>query len=253
MIDSDLRLLEGLEKEIQDLELLILRKGYADDRVRLLVTLPGIDVLSAQTLLAALGDHRRFRDGAHAASYLGLVPRTKQSANRCYHGPITKAGNSQARSILTQAAHHLERHPGPLGVLFRRLKSKKSHNVAVIAGAHKLVVIAWHLLTNGEPYRYALPQTTEAKLRRLRTKATGERRKPGRKTGSSTPRGGGRRVRPLAEVYSSEQLPPLHEMPAGERKTIARTGVAEFVRSINQEQILYPDTREGPPSARGGR
>jgi transposase len=245
MIDSDLRLLEGLEKEIADLELLILRKGYSDDRVKLLMTLPGIDVLSAQTLLAALGDHRRFRDGAHAASYLGLVPRTKQSGNRCYHGPITKAGNSQARSILTQAAHHLERHPGPLGVLFRRLKRKKSHNVAVIAGAHKLVVIAWHLLTNGEPYRYALPQTTEQKLRRLRTRATGERRKPGRKTGKPTsPLCGGRRVRPLAAIYSGEQLPPLQEMPAGEMRTVARAGVAGFVRSINQEQIVHPEKRK---------
>jgi transposase len=247
MIDSDLRLLEALEKEIAGLELLILRKGYADARVKLLMTLPGIDVLSAQTLLAALGDHRRFRDGAHAASYLGLVPRTKQSGNRCYHGPITKAGNSQARSILTQAAHHLERHPGPLGVLFRRLKKKKTHNVAVIAGAHKLVVIAWHMLTNHEPYRYALPRTTEAKLRRLRTRATGEKRKPGRKTRqASTPLEGGRRVHPLAEIYCSEELPPLREMSAGEARTVARTGVAAFVQSISQEQIVRPGGGRDP-------
>lgn len=245
MIDSDLRLLEGLEKEIADLELRILRKGYADDRVKLLMTLPGVDVLSAQTLLAALGDHRRFRDGAHAASYLGLVPRTKQSGNRCYHGPITKAGNSQARSILTQAAHHLERHPGPLGVLFRRLKRKKTHNVAVIAGAHRLVVIAWHMLTNHEPYRYAIPRTTEQKLRRLRTRATGERRKPGGKPGKATaPLRGGRRVRPLGEVYRGEELPPLREMSAGEARTVARTRVTRFLESINQEQIVHPRARK---------
>ena len=39
--------------------------------------------------LAALGDLSRFLDADHAASYLGLVPSTKQSAARTTHGPIT--------------------------------------------------------------------------------------------------------------------------------------------------------------------
>ena len=66
-------------------------------------------------------------------SYLGLVPRTKQSAHHCYHGPITKAGNVHARTMLVQACQTLGRNPGPLGVFFRRMKKKKCHNVAVIA------------------------------------------------------------------------------------------------------------------------
>ena len=47
-------------------------------------------------LLSALGDVGRFRDGDHAASYLGLVPSTKQSGRNCYHGPITKAGSARS-------------------------------------------------------------------------------------------------------------------------------------------------------------
>jgi transposase len=46
-------------------------------------------------VLAAWGDIGRFPDGDHAASYLG--PSTKHSAAQCYHGPITKRGNSHAR------------------------------------------------------------------------------------------------------------------------------------------------------------
>src|SRR5207302_11482476 len=130
-------------------------------------------VTVAQTVLAALGDVGRFPDGDHAASYLGLVPSTKQSAEHCYHGPITKAGNGHARWVLIQAAQHLRLHPGPLGVFFRRLAKKQNYNVAVVATARKLVVIAWHLLTNNEPYRYAQPRSTEGKLQRLRVKATG--------------------------------------------------------------------------------
>ena len=91
-IDSDLALLAGIEREIAVLEQLMATKGWRP-RVKLLMTLPGVDVTAAQTLLAALGDNTRFRDRDHAAGYLGLASSTRQSADRCYHGPITKAGN----------------------------------------------------------------------------------------------------------------------------------------------------------------
>ena len=97
----------------------------------------------AKALYAALGDWKRFRDGAHAASYLGLSPSTRQSANHCYHGPITKAGNSLARWLLTQAARQVAQHPGPLGVFFRRIHQRKNFNVAVVATARKLVTIGF--------------------------------------------------------------------------------------------------------------
>ena len=92
----------------------------------------------------------RFPDGDHAASYLGLVPSTKQSAACCYHGPITKRGNSQARWMLIEAAQHLDKHPGPLGHFFRRLCRKKNRNVAVVAAARKLACIGWRMLVTGE-------------------------------------------------------------------------------------------------------
>jgi transposase len=148
--------------------------------------LPGVDVGCAQAILAALGDLNRFRDADHAASYLGLVPSTRQSAARTFHGPITKAGNSRARWLLVQAAQHLERHPGPLGVFFRRLKAKKHHNVAVVATARKLVAIAYQLLSTNEPYRYALPRPTEEKLRRLRRRSGGAARTGGSPKGTKS-------------------------------------------------------------------
>lgn len=175
-VESAQRLLAAVEAELTALERPLAELGYADARVKLLLSLPGVDLAVAQTLLAALGDVPRFRDGAHAASYLGLVPSTRQSADSCHHGPITKAGRGHARWMLVQAAQGVAEHPGPLGAFFRRLAHRKTRNVAVVATARKLVVLAWHLLTAGEPYRYALPRPTEEKLRRLRTRATGQRR-----------------------------------------------------------------------------
>jgi hypothetical protein len=106
----------------------------------------------------------------------GLVPSTRQSANICRHGPITKA---LARWLLTQAAQHLATHPGPLGVFFRRIARRKHRNVAVVATARKLVVIALLMLKHRGPYRYGLPEPTKAKLAAFRIAATEERRKKG--------------------------------------------------------------------------
>ena len=219
-IDSDLRILELLENEIALLDKELAQAAHRDDQAKLLMTLPGVDYTVAQTVLAALGEIDRFEDGDHAAAYLGLNPRTKQSADHCYHGPITKHGNSHARWMLTEAAQHLDKHPGPLGVFFRRLAKKKNRNVAVVATARKLVTIAYLMLKHNEPYRYAQPLATSAKLSRLRIKAGGKRRRGGNPKGSGRhPHYGTgqrtRRVAPLQEVYQSEGLPaPLREVGA---------------------------------------
>jgi transposase len=240
LIDSDLRLLDHIEEEIAGLDKVLVLKAHADPRVRLLMTQPGVDFQVAQTVLAALGDIQRFRDGDHAASYLGLVPKTKQSADHCYHGPITKHGNGHARWMLIQAAQHVRNHPGPLGVFFRRLRQRKNYNVAVVAAARKLVVIAWHMLTQNEPYRYAQPKSTETKLARLRIKATGAKRKTGTKgTGRSPNYGSGvqmRTIKPLAQVYQEEGLPVTESLPPGEARTVAQSGTKVYVASLQESR-----------------
>ena len=245
-IDSDLRILETLENEIALLDKELAQAAHRDNQAKLLMTLPGVDYTVAMTVLAALGDITRFQDGDHAAGYLGLAPSTKQSADHCYHGPITKHGNSHARWMLTEAAQHLDKHPGPLGVFFRRLLKKKNRNVAVVATARKLVTIAYLMLKHNEPYRYAQPLATSAKLSRLRIKAGGKRRRGGNPKGCGRHPNYGtgqrvRRVAPLQEVYQSEGLPaplPLDELPPGERRMLQESGTLEVV-----EQFRKPQTR----------
>ena len=248
LIDSDLRQLEFLQKEIDTLDAELARRGHASHPVKLLMTLPGVDVATAEAMLAAWGDVKRFRDGDHAASYLGLVPSTKQSANVCYHGPITKRGNSQARWMLIEAAQHLDKHPGPLGHFFRRLGRKKNRNVAVVAAARKLAAIGWRMLVTGEPYRYAIPRSTETKLSRLRVKATGQRRTGGSKKGTkSTAKlpGGSRTIKPLAEVCRSEGLAQPYPLSPGEQRTVQAAGCQGFVAQIAAAQLVPRRTAAG--------
>ena len=135
------------------------------------MTLPGIAHGVAVSLLAALGDVSRFPDGDHAASYLGLTPRTRQSGAKCFHGGMTKAGCPQTRAMLVQAVQTASDHPGPIGAFFRRLRKRKKYNVAVIATARKLVTVAYLMLKHNEPYRYAKPDVVKDKVADCQRKA----------------------------------------------------------------------------------
>lgn len=243
LIEADLRLIESVDREIDTLEKLLQEEAWRAPRVRLLVTIPGVDYCTALTLIAALGDLSRFEDGDRAAGYLGLAPSIKQSAHTCHYGPITKRGNSHARWMLTQAAQNMARHPGPLGVFFRRLAKRKCWNVAVCATARKLVTIAWLMLKNNEPYRYANPTSTQQKLSRLRIAVTGEHRRaehkgrrPGVKNGAHPP---SRLVPSIGTVCEQEGLPPTHgfeQLPVGEQRVLKSLGVIDYVKQINQER-----------------
>ncbi len=243
LIESDLRLIVVVDTEIDRLEQLLQQEAWKAPRVRLLMTIPGVDFCTALTLIAALGDLSRFEDGDHAASYLGLAPSVKQSAHTCHYGPITKRGNSHARWMLTQSAQNMARQPGPLGIAFRQLAKRKCWNVAVCATARKLVTIAWLMLKNNEPYRYANPTITQRKLSRLRVAVTGEQRQPehkGRRPGVKNHANPPSRLVPsLGTVCEQEGLPPAHgfeQLPVGEQRVLQSLGVIDYVTQIHAER-----------------
>lgn len=160
--------------------------------------------------------------------------------------------------MLIEAAQHLDKHPGPLGHFFRRLMKKKCRNVAVVAAARKLAAIGWQMLTTGEPYRYAVPRSTETKLAKLRVKATGQRRKGGSPKGTKCVArlpGGSRTIRSLAEVCQSEGLPPPLVLSPGERRTVAQAGCEALVARIAAPQVLPRATGSSslPAEERHGR
>jgi transposase len=247
-IESELRLHELIEQEIAATTKQMAQEGFGDARVKLLMTLPGIDLIVAEGVMAAIGDIKRFSSADRLASYLGLCPRTKQSAHSCHHGPITKAGNTMARWLLVEAAHHHQANPGPLGHFFRKIAKKKGANVAATAGARKLATIIWHMLTNNQPYRYALPRTTETKLRSLRIKGGGGKRTSGPRKGATPTKKSGkgeppRREKPLREVYELESLPPLPATKEAELRMLTKKGLLGFMKAVVSGEVSAPSQR----------
>ena len=241
MIESDLRLLEPVQMEIDKFDQRLADLAWEDERVKLLMTIPGVSIVVGQAVVAAFGDITRFKSGDAAASYLGLTPSTRQSATSVYHGPITKHGNSTARYMLVQAAQQYSRQAGPLGHFFQRIKRRKNHNVAVVATARKLAVIAWRILTAGEPYRYAQPAATAKKLASLRIAAGGEKRRGGSprgvKAAAKLP-GGSKTIRSLDDTYQNEGLPTRSPLPPGELRHLANTNTLQFAEKISGSQVI---------------
>jgi transposase len=167
LVHNGLELLEATEVRLDATDQQLLKTAAIEEQAQLLMTIPGVGVTVAMGLLAAIGDIRRFSSPGQLASYFGLVPRVSQSAGRCHHGRITKAGPANARSLAIEAAQMLARSPSPIATTFYRVRRKRGHNVAVTALARKLIVLVWYMLQNGEPYRYAPVKSTRRKLRSL--------------------------------------------------------------------------------------
>jgi transposase len=72
--------------------------------VEALMSLRGIDLVAAVTLVAEIGDFTRFAHPRELMSFLGLVPSEYSSGATRHQGAITKTGNSHARRVLVEAA-----------------------------------------------------------------------------------------------------------------------------------------------------
>ena len=157
---------DRLGDELRVVERDLARDALADADVKRLMTVPGIDMVVALGLAAAVGPIKRFKGPEQLVSYLGLNPSVYQSGEgRPQHGRITKQGRAHARTMLVEAAWQAVRSPGPLRAFYQRVGARRGNHIAAVAVARKLAVIVWHMLTRGEDYTGVRPALHARKLR----------------------------------------------------------------------------------------
>ena len=117
-------------------------------------TIPGVGRAVAEVLVAEIGtDMTRFPTAKHLASWAGLCPGNHESAGKRRSGK-TRKGSPWLRACLVQAAHAAARTKGTyLAAQYRRLAARRGRAKAAVAVAHTILVIAYHLLTEGTVYR----------------------------------------------------------------------------------------------------
>jgi transposase len=171
-VQALLRQLDFHAQELRIIDTALGRIGLERPEVRRLMTIPGVDATVALSIVAAVGDFRRFARPEQLVSYLGLNPRVKQSGGQpASHGRITKQGRAHARGMLVEAAWVAVKTPGPLRAFFERVRSRRGMQIAVVATARKLAVLCWTMIERGEDYAFARSSLTEKKLRKLELRA----------------------------------------------------------------------------------
>jgi transposase len=117
----------------------------------LLVSIPGISRLTAEVLIAETGgDMSRFRSAGHLGA--GVAPANAESAGK-RHAAGTRQGARWLRRALVESAKAASHGKDTyLAAQYRRIPRRRGPNKATVAVAHSIIVAAWHVLTNGQPY-----------------------------------------------------------------------------------------------------
>lgn len=138
--------IERIEKQLQAF-------ARTSPATQTLMTIPGVGLLSATALVAAVGSPHHFSNGRHLAAWLGLTPRENSSGMRRRLGRISKRGDPYLRTLLTHGARAVLSRAKQLAVQGKplsrlqawalALEQRTNHNKATCALANKLARICW--------------------------------------------------------------------------------------------------------------
>ena len=230
-VQAGLRHIEFLDTEIEQVERLICQEALKSRQIRRLLTVPGVNVICAAVFLAAVGDIRPFNGSRPVVAYLGLDPRVYQSGSgKARSGPISNQGSPQARWALVEAAQTVAQQPGPLHAFYERIRSRRGHNIAIVAVARKLASLFYYMLTREQDYAHQQPSLTAKKLRLLEVKA-GQQTVKGKPTG----------------VWATRE-----RMRQAERE-LAQQAEASYERSVADWQAASPNKKTAGASVTPGR
>ena len=132
--------------------------GQSIPDVQLLMTIPGIGLITATALVAFIGSVQRFPSGRHFASYLGLTPKEHSSGLVRRLGAISKRGDTYLRMLLIHGARSVlwsakrKDDPDPIQVWAIEIQRLRGHNKAAVALANKLARITWAVWRRQQPY-----------------------------------------------------------------------------------------------------
>jgi len=125
-----------------------------EEGVALLDTIPGVGRETAEIIVSEIGiDMSRFPSAHHLAAWAGVAPGNNESAGKRRSGK-TRKGDKPLGTALNQAANAASRTTNTyLSAQYHRLARRLGRKKAIVAVAHSILIIAYHLLQRHEPYR----------------------------------------------------------------------------------------------------
>lgn len=166
-VRQDLALLDTLQPLIAQTEAALLQQSTCSpwaDHVAYLLQVSGVAVISAMTLLSAIGPIERFPTPAQLVSYAGLGASVYDSGETHRTGRITKQGRRELRTAMVEIAWVAVTHDPYWQAVFARLSLRMVPAKAIVAIARKMLVMIWHLLTHHQADHHADVQKVANKL-----------------------------------------------------------------------------------------
>ena len=146
--------------------------------VALLTTTPGIGLITSLTILAELGNIKRFSSRASVANYAGLIPIIRNSNEKHFAGGISRRGSRHLRAVLVEAAWMAVPRVPAYHDLFSRISLRKGKPTAIVAVARRMLEDAYTRLKKDEAFRYQAVSFTEAKKNDLLCAGMATQRSP---------------------------------------------------------------------------
>ncbi len=155
LLQMHLRAYDSIDAQIAEVEVKLHQEAKPYTAlIERLDAIPGINALAAITVLAETGvDMTAYRDAHHLTALAGLAPGNNVSDRR--RRPIgARKGNRYLKRICVQIAWAVSRKKDSfLRARFARMSRRIGRNKAIVATARQLLVIIYHLLATGQPYR----------------------------------------------------------------------------------------------------
>jgi transposase len=132
--------------------------------VPFLLQITGVGLISAMTILSAIGDIHRFPNAKKLVGYAGLGGRIRSSGGKHRTGSITKQGRAELRAASVEIAWTAVKFNPHWKAEFERLKVRIGDKKAIVAIARKILVSIWHILTHHQPDIHAAEDKVAYKL-----------------------------------------------------------------------------------------
>ena len=141
-----------LDERIKILEIKLETVCKNNENCQRLLTIPGVGLLSATAMVAAIGDISVFKNGRELAAWLGLVPRQHSTGGKPTLLGISKRGDTYLRTLLIHGGRTVvrvaEKYQDKRNRWISQLDQRRGKNITAVAVANKNARIAWALLTH---------------------------------------------------------------------------------------------------------
>ncbi|WP_395402598.1 IS110 family transposase [Pseudoduganella sp. UC29_106] len=154
VLDELMRHIDEIEARIARFDARLLSElANEQPKLKLLQTMPGIDLIGAAMLLVEIGtDMSLFNSADRLASWVGICPGNNESAGKRKTGKAGK-GNNYIRRLLCEFAHAASRTKCVFKLKFQAMKLRRGYKRAIVAVAHKMLRTIYYILRREQPYR----------------------------------------------------------------------------------------------------